>query len=1089
MHCPNCSANNPEENRFCGNCGQPLDVPVISTPPLKTSSFKGERKHATVLFSDLSGYTAMTEKMDPEEVKTLMGDIFEQAGKIVEKYEGTVERFFGDEIMVLFGVPKAHEDDPVRAIHAAIEIHKLVKNLSPEFEKRAMGSLSMHTGINSGLVITGDEYIGKGRHGLTGDTINLAKRLTGLAKPGEIIIGPDTHKIAENHFSFERRDPVSVKGKKEPVQTFQVIDTDSRPQRTKQLHRVRADLIGREKELLLFGEAVKALEAGSGSVLCLYGDAGTGKSRLVEEFKASTHITWYEGCSYPYTQNIPYFPLLTLFNNAFGMKEEDVPDVLKTKIEKNILSLIKDGHDIIPYIGTLYALSYPEVDSVSPEFWKSKLFSAVFRILSALAQKQPTIVCIEDLHWADPSFLELIRFIQSDFNFPILFLYVARPLITLFFAPQIDQIKLPYQEIRIDDLSSKNSQVMVESLLNSKNIPFGLKIFVETKTQGNPFYLEEMINSLIESKVLFNNNGVWHLEREITESDISSSIYGVISARIDRLEAEYKQILQEASVIGRSFYYEIINRITKIKNDIHHCLETLEGFDLIKSKESKIDLEYIFKHALTQEVVYNGLLKSERQLIHEKIGQVIEQIFEDRLPEFYETLAHHFSKGTSTLKAVDYLMKSGDKSLKRYSVDESHQYFRQAFDLIHTLPDKTLEINEVIVDLLNRWALVFYYRGDYKNLGILLSSQAHLIDHINDKEKIGMFYAWQGNAVWIRGDFLKAKDFLKKAEKIGIEINSQKIIGYACTWLSWIYADLGFFKKGIEYAERANKTGKIFKEDHYIYFKSLGGLAYNHFYSGNASGCIKAGEELIQYGNKTSQARSLGMGYNFKACGYSNTGDISTAISFSEQSVSISGDPFYTLGFRTILSLSYIQNDDMEKAKDTIEKALKFSNKNGCELFGDIAKLLQGVLLIDKGQMAEGLKLIKDIERLFVSQQRKGGLLLARLILGKVYLEIMQKNKPVRISTVLKNMGFIIKNVPWADKKAISYYGQTIDLAEETGAIGIMAQAHLDLGILHKIKKRNDMAKKHLEKAIKVFQEIDAHIFLKQAKEELNALG
>ncbi len=217
MKCPKCLATNPETNKYCGNCGQKIGS--IEAPPKKPS---GERKQATVLFSDLSGYTAMTEKMDPEEVKNLMGSIFEKAGKIVEKYQGTVERFFGDEIMILFGVPKAHEDDPVRAISTAIEIHELVKNLSPDFEKKKLGSLSMHTGINTGLVITGDKYIGKSRHGLTGDTINLAKRLTGIATAGEIIVGENTFQKVNQKFDFQEFDAIKVKGKADLIKIYRL---------------------------------------------------------------------------------------------------------------------------------------------------------------------------------------------------------------------------------------------------------------------------------------------------------------------------------------------------------------------------------------------------------------------------------------------------------------------------------------------------------------------------------------------------------------------------------------------------------------------------------------------------------------------------------------------------------------------------------------------------------------------------------------------------------------------------------------------------------------------------------------------------
>jgi class 3 adenylate cyclase/tetratricopeptide (TPR) repeat protein len=1101
MLCPKCSFEYHEDFKFCPECAASL-IEIEQVSEQKITQIEGERKHATVLFSDLSGYTAMTEKMDPEDVKNLMDNIFERAGKIVEKFGGTVEQFFGDEIMILFGVPKAHEDDPVRAVHTAIEIHKLVKGLSKEFEKKYGISLTMHTGINSGLVITGDKFIGKGRHGLTGDTINLAKRLTSLAKPGEIIAGPDTYKIAKHHFSFQTENPVQVKGKKDPVQTFKLIDTQIKIKRTRQLRGVRADLIARDKELMEFGDAVKALKSGKGSVYCLYGFAGSGKSRLVEEFKATTTVLWFEGYTYPYTKNTPYFPIMTLFNHAMGLSEEDSPEILKSKIEKSLGSLIQDSKDTIPYVGVLYSLSYPEIESVSPEFFKTKLFDAVLSVITAISKEQPTIICIEDLHWADPSSLELIHFIHSKIDVPVLFLYITRPVIKIFSDSQIDQMKLEYHEIRIEDLSPSDSKLMVQSLLKTKQIPNDLETFIEKKTQGNPFYLEEIINSLIESNVLIKNNeqledhSKWELLRKITESDISSSIHGVIAARVDRLEADSRRILQEASVIGRSFYYEIINKVSETKKEINTCLEILEDLDLIKSltsnttdrKETNIDLEYIFKHALTQEVVYSGLLKVHRKIIHEKIGIVIEQIFHDRLPEFYETLAHHFLEGNSTLKAVDYLIKSGDKSLKRYSLDESDDYFQKAFDLMDTLPEKTRQTDKIMIDLLTRWAMVFYYRGTFFDLGKLLSSQEHLIDHMNDNEIKGMFIAWRGYALVYISKYVKAETYLKKALDIGTRIHSKKVMAYACTWLSWVCCDLGLFHEGIEYGKKANKIAEKLKLDHYIYFKSLAGIAWNYCWMGYASSCIKTAEKVLQFGNQYSQIRSIAMGHMLKCAGYTEFGDFSKAAAEGELAVSCSKDPFYKFAFSLTLTRSYVLANDTQKADGLLQQALPFFIKNKDKWLGDIAIFLNGYIVIRKGRMSQGFELLKKMEQAFIKQQKKGVLPLFQVGFGKIYLEIIKKSKPISGLTMIKNIGFIIQNVPSAYQKAIYWYSKSIEIAEETGAIGIKAQALLDLGIIYRIKKENLKAKKSLETAIGIFEEVGAYAFLKQAKEELNQL-
>ena len=852
-----------------------------------------------------------------------------------------------------------------------------------------------------------------------------------------------------------------------------------------------------------FGDAVKALKSGKGSVYCLYGFAGSGKSRLVEEFKSTTSVQWFEGYTYPYTKNTPYFPLMTLFSHAMNLKDNDSPADLKAKIEKNINALCKNSKDIIPYLGVLFSLDYPEIESVSPEFFRAKLFDAVLSVITALSKIQPTIICIEDLHWADPSSLELIRFIQSKIEEPVLFFYITRPVIKIFSDSQIDQInqtKLEYHEIRIEDLSSSDAKIMVQSLLKTKHIPKDLETFIEKKTQGNPFYLEEIINSLIESSVLIKESGhqknqgqQWQLLRKITELDISSSIHGVIAARVDRLETDSRRILQEASVIGRSFYYEIINKISETKKDINICLETLEGLDFIKSKanedQTKIDLEYIFKHALTQEVVYNGLLKTQRRLIHEKIGAVIETIFHDRLSEFYETLAHHFLNGTSTLKAVDYLIKSGDKSLKRYSLDESHYYFQKAFDLIDKIDEKTAQTDEIIIDLMNRWALVFYYYGTFYDLGKLMSSQEHIVSKMEDKEIKGMFLAWQGSVLFYAGKFVKAEAQLKKALDIGTRIDNKKVMGYACTWLAWVCVDLGFFKRGIDYGQRAHKIAKELKQDHYIYYKSLTGIGMNYFCMGYAAECIKAGEKVIQYGNQHSQTRSMSIGYLIKCMGYIQFGNYNKAVASGKQAVTIPSDPFYKISFNNMLALSYILNKDIIRADKCLQKALPFFKKNNNIWDGNTANALNGIVLIEKGRMSEGLKIFRQIEQTYTSQKRIGVLAIARLILGKVYFEIIRKTKPISILTMLKNIGFIIQNVPTAYKKALYWYSKSIEMAEEIGAIGVKAQALLDLGIIYRIKKQNNKAKNHLEQAIEIFEEVGAYAFLKQAKQELNKLN
>ena len=654
--CPRCEHKNLPGDKFCGECGIKLEETVEEK--IETPQSEGERKHVTVLFSDMSGYTAMSERLDPEDVKEITSRIFDEISKVIDKYGGFVEKFVGDAVMALFGVPKAHEDDPVRAIKAAIEIHKLVENTSPQLEDKIGQPLSMHSGINTGLVVTGEVKLDQGTHGLTGDAINTASRLQGLAKADEILVGYEIYRQTEGYFDFEELEPTKVKGKAEPISVYRMLSPKDKPVTIHRLSGLRADLIGRKVEMAQLMEAVEDLKIGKGAIFSICGDAGTGKSRLIEEFKSNfdlEEIQWLEGHAFAYSQNIPYFPLIDLLGRVFQIEEADTPEKIKDKVESEIKDLVGKKEDLVYYIGSLFGLNYPEMEEVSPEFWKAKLKESIQTILSALAKRSLTVFCLEDLHWADPSFLELLRHTLLEFRQPAIVLCIYRPLVGLFTSHQIDTISKIYHEIQLQDLSSSEAQDMVESLLKTETIPSELQHFVQKKVEGNPFYLEEFINSLIESDILIRDNGTWKLARPISDSDISSSINGVISARLDRLEKDTKRILQEASVIGRSFLYDILRRITEIRDQCDRCLSGLERLDLIRTRSLQPDLEYMFKHALTQEVVYNGLLKKERKKIHERIGIVMEQLFQHRLPEFYEALAFHFSKGQSVHKAVDYL--------------------------------------------------------------------------------------------------------------------------------------------------------------------------------------------------------------------------------------------------------------------------------------------------------------------------------------------------------------------------------------------------------------------------------------------------
>ncbi len=1087
MKCPKCQSEIPDNSTFCLGCGGTLNQDIESKRKISTND--AERKYVTALFSDMSGYTALSEKLDPEEVKEITSRMFSEISQVVAKYDGFIEKYIGDAVMALFGVPKAQEDDPVRAIRAAREIHALVAAISPEYESKIASSLAMHTGINTGLVVTGEINFQRGTHGLSGDPINVAARLSGLADPGQIIVGHNTYLMAEGHFVFEALEPATLKGKKTPIKAYKFVHIKDTPRKVHRLHGLRAELIGRSAEMQKLSEALKRITHGEGSIISICGEAGTGKSRLVEEFKMTldlSKIQWREGHAFAYTQNRPYAPIIDLLSRAFFIDEGDPPEIVRRKLEASLESLLGKKNDVIPYIGSLFSLSYPEVEDVSPEFWKSRLREASRTILAELAKAGPLVICLEDLHWADPSSIDLIKHLLADFSNRVLFLCIYRPVFTLFSPEEDTHFRDRFLEIILSELSSTQTHRMMVSLLRTEAIPPDLGRIIQAKSEGNPFYLEEVINSLIETDTLIRDNGSWKLTRPISEIDIPPTIQGVLTARLDRLEKETKQILQEASVIGRSFFHEILKKITDLKTQMDQCLGSLETLDLIRTHAYEPDIEYIFKHALTQEVVYNGLLKKERQEIHERIARSMEVIFRDRISEFYEAIAFHFSRGRSISKAVDYLEKSSEKALKRFALEEAHAYCFNAFELLKDKKDRNQKEDLILLDLILKWALVFNHRGDFKGLHELLIKYEDFAVSTGNRSKLGMYYAWLGFILLVRGKAREGSSYLNNALSLGEETNDLLVIAYACTWLTWTYWDLGQLNEGEKCGARAQELQRMFfPQNHYIHFSSLGGLGHICSATGESKKALKIGEKHLVYSRKHSDVRSAVFGYIDLGFGHFIAGDFGKAIDSFNEAYETSPDPFFAMYAQFWLGASYLMENRVDEAEVQLQEVLQFIRKYGTEIFENSTVAFLGVVSILKGRLKKGAEILE----LAISKQLAGGrksiYALLEHTLGNVYLQIAKGEGPKSLSFMLKNIGFLFKNIPFAKRNAGIHFNKAIEVSREIGANFTLAAALMDLGGLNKIRKRPDEAVKNLTEAAHLFEKCGADKFLKQTKEAL----
>jgi tetratricopeptide (TPR) repeat protein len=800
-------------------------------------------------------------------------------------------------------------------------------------------------------------------------------------------------------------------------------------------------------------------------------------------------VQWIEGHSYAYSQDIPYFPLVDLLNRLLQIDEKDSLSKVREKVEKGLESLVGKNADVTPYVGGLYSLRYPQTEAVSPEYWKTRLQDAILKIFSALAEKSPTVVFIEDLHWADPSFVDLLRRACLEIRQPILLLCAYRPIFSLFTGHILNNLGVYYQEIKLENFSLSVAQHMLSSLLKTKIIPPDLKRWVNSKAEGNPFYIEELINSLIESEILISDSGKWELTRPLTESIIPASLRGLINGRLDRLEKQTKRILQEASVIGRDFLYDILKKITELKEHIDVELHQLERFDLIRTRSLQPEIEYMFKHALTQEVAYKSLLKKERQVIHDQIGLVMETMFQDRLPEFYETLALHYKQSKSIDKAIDYLTKAGDKCLKKYAVEESHQYFKDAFSVLSTKLKKTNNEEKQIVNILLKWAYVFNHRGDFIGLSDLLINHEKIAESLNEKEYLGMFCAWIGLALFGREHLKTAYKYLHRALNLGKEANSYKVIGYSCAWLTMNCSALGFLDEALFNARTALEAYKFVHPDKELYRFAMVGMGMAYWFRGECNNTIDTGEKLKEFGQREFDLRCTTMGHWTIGNGHYAAGNFYLAIKFYKMAIQVAPDPLFASAGKFSLGMALMANRQLKDSEQIFMEVMQYAESGDAAIVGTASKFFHGIITMMNGNLYQGTRIVEDLLELWDKNCSKYRYILGSLMLGKLFLKIVQGSDRKSISFLFKNFRFLLTNVPFADKKAEKHFKTVIKIANDINAKSLLGQAKFDLAMLHIAKNRTVHAREYLSSAIQIFEECKAVTYLQQAKEVMASLG
>jgi predicted ATPase/class 3 adenylate cyclase len=827
IRCQNCGKENPPTHKFCFECGGKLgkstevkddkalnlNEPQSYIPKhladkilVNRANLEGERKLVTVLFADASSFTALSEKLDPEEVRSLMNQALRLIIDQVHLYEGTINKFTGDGAMALFGAPIAQEDHAYRSVNSALGIQNALRSYGEKLKLELGIDFKMRIGIHTGLVVVGS--IGNDlsmEYTAMGDTVNLASRLEGLAEPGSILVSESTYKLVKDYFEFIPLEEAHVKGKSQPVKAYSVIGkTDRKVRFDLSIERGLTRFVGREKELGLIKDSSEKVKKGHGQIIGIIGEAGVGKSRLVHEFKTTFRdedVSYLEGNCISYGKSFSYLPIIEILKNSFEINDRDDDDLIKAKVEIAINRIDDKLRDTIPLILDLLSMKTDSdiLKNLDAGQKRQAIFDALKTIILRMSQTKPVVVTIEDLHWIDKTSEEFLNSIARTMgNERIMLLFTCRPgcVHSLIDKPY-------YTQIALSSLSTGDCRFLVESILSGGDISEELMGLIIKKAGGNALFVEEVTRSLLDSGTIIESDGGYTIDKEASQIDVPSSIQDIIMARIDRLEESRKSELQVCSVIGREFSFELLQKISAIdENELRERLMTLTNSDLIYERGVYPDVDYLFKHALTLEVAYNTLLLQKRKELHEKVGSAIEEMYPSRLEEFYGVLAHHFSKSDNRVKAVYYLTLVGKRAKDVLSTDEALANFNEALKLLGQM-EKTDNNEGKRIDILFEIENIYdniAKRDDQKKI---LEEIITLSKDINDKSRLSDGYIKQGELLSVVGEYQKAKEICQSALTLKREIGDKVGEGKALRGMGFINWRSADYNDALKYHKEA----------------------------------------------------------------------------------------------------------------------------------------------------------------------------------------------------------------------------------------------------------------------------------------------
>jgi class 3 adenylate cyclase/tetratricopeptide (TPR) repeat protein len=1099
--CAHCGSPASPTAKFCSQCGQRLQAiadessrfasPMEYTPQhlaekilTSRAALEGERKQVTVLFADIRGSMEMIVDRDPEQTQTLIGPVIEAMMEAVHRYEGTVNQVLGDGIMALFGAPLASEDHAVRACYAALRMQENVKKYAEQVGQRHGIPLGIRVGLNSGEIVV--RIIGNDLHmeyAAVGQTVHLAARMEQAAKPGSVFTTLHTVQLAEGYIDVKPLPPFPVKGVAAPVTAYEVIGASAARTRLQAAAgRGLTSFVGREVELEQLRAAQQLAEAGQAQVAAIVAEPGVGKSRLLHEFLRSHHTgdrLVLQSASPSYGRTISYLPIIELLKQYFRINPNDTTQTIQKKVSGKISTLDPSLEDTLPPILDLLDSleSGHPFRSLDSSEHRRRTYHAIIRVLLTESRRQPKldeslrwsiIAVFEDLHWYDSLTVGLLNELVVQAN-------GAHLLLVFSYRPEYgDQWRNRpnYRLLRVYPLISQNLAEFLDVLLGPDPSLQGLKSFLAQRASGNPFFVEEIVRTLADTGVIEGERGSFRLVRPISGIEVPPSVQAVLAARIDRLPAAEKQLLQEAAVIGQDVPFNLLHEICGLTEEaLRYLLDKLQSAEFIYTTQLFPDLQYTFKHSLICDVAYSEVLREHRRAIHARVVEAIERLYPDRLAEQVERLAYHAVRGELKEKAVHYLRQGGAKAAGRGALQEARTSFEQALDILKSLsesPPTMAEAFEVRLEL----RTVLRQLGEAELMLEHLREAEVLAERLNDDVRRCRVFSFLTLILSNLGEVDEAAAVGARSVEIARRLGDLRLIIISGSTLAEPYYLRGEYEQAAELA--AGTLAALPSQWAHEYFGiavppsvfARGWLVMSLAALGRFPEAAEHATEMIKLGATTKHVHTIGWAHLTASRLHLVKGDWVKARDLLEQWINMPG----TLDVTTLLpwavtslAWSLAEIGEASQALSRVregEEHLKRQEAKGIFIHRDWGYHAVARACLVLGRLDEARHLAgRSLES---SQRQPGFAAHAQCLLGDLAIQ------PDHLDA----------------ENAAAHYRAALALAEPHHMRPLAAHCHLGLGRLYRRSGNSEHARQHLIAAKNLYSEMDMRFWIRQVDAE-----